>query len=250
MFHTESWIWSGLVFDKFLHPEFIQGWDQFYDISYMFFFSVGIYLWDKWGEVTEKKELLEKEVKQSELKFLKSQLSPHFLFNTLNTIYGLSIYNNPNTATAIRELKTTLNYIEKYNSKEGVVLESEIENLKSYIAINNLRFDNDVKFKIEVENPALKIEPMLFLPFIENAFKHGDNKSDSDIIIELEQKKDYLKFKIINDFSGEKRKDTVSGVGVENVKKRLSILYPNAKIAIQNSGNKFSVFIHLKGLVK
>ena len=247
-FHTESFFWSGFSIKSFLHPEFINPWDQLYDITFISFFSVGIFLWDRWGILDERRKLLEHEVKESELKFLNSQLSPHFLFNTLNTIYGLSIYNSPDTSKAIKELKTTLNYIEKYNIKKGVVLGTEIANLKSYVAINNLRFDNNVNFDISVENPDINLEPMLFLPFIENAFKHGTNKKESEIVIKLEQKKDYLKFDIINEFSHDKRKDSVSGVGVENVKKRLSILYPNAKMSILKTDGLFKVFIHLKDL--
>ena len=247
-FHTESFFWSGFSIKSFLHPEFINPWDQLYDITFISFFSVGIFLWDRWGILDERRKLLEHEVKESELKFLNSQLSPHFLFNTLNTIYGLSIYNSPDTSKAIKELKTTLNYIEKYNIKKGVVLGTEIANLKSYVAINNLRFENNVNFDISVENPDINLEPMLFLPFIENAFKHGTNKKESEIVIKLEQKKDYLKFDIINEFSHDKRKDSVSGVGVENVKKRLSILYPNAKMSILKTDGLFKVFIHLKDL--
>tara|TARA_B110000211_G_C14080279_1_gene554168 strand:+ start:897 stop:1901 length:1005 start_codon:yes stop_codon:yes gene_type:complete len=250
VFHFESAIWSGFDLNEFLYPKFIYPLDQVYDIALLTFLSIGIFLWDKWGSLDARREMLEHEVKDSELKFLKSQLSPHFLFNTLNTIYGLSIYDKPNTSKAIHELKTTLNYIEKYNSKEGVTLGAEIENLQSYIAINNLRFDNNVNFSISVENPDLKVEPILFLPFVENAFKHGDNQKGSEIVIELEQKKGYLKFRIINQFTDGKRKDSVSGVGVENVQKRLRILYPDAKIAIKNSGGFFNVFIHLKGLSK
>lgn len=250
VFYFESSIWSGFELAKFLYPEFINPLHEIYDITLMVFFSIGIFLWDKWGSLDARRELLEHEVKESELKFLKSQLSPHFLFNTLNTIYGLSIYKKPNTSKAIRELKTILNYIEKFNSKEGVTLGTEIENIQSYIAINNLRFDNNVNFNISVENPDLKVEPILFLPFVENAFKHGDNQQGSEIFIELEQKKDYLKFRIINQFTDSKRKDSVSGVGVGNVQKRLRILYPDAKIAIKNSGGLFNVFIHLKGLCK
>lgn len=250
VFHTESSIWSGLELDKFLYPKFINPLHQLYDILQTIFFGLSIFLWDKWSNLDKRRKLLENEVKESELKFLKSQLSPHFLFNTLNTIYGLSIYNSPNTPNAIQELKNVLNYIEEYNSKNGILLGTEIENLKSYAAINNLRFANNVNFKISVDNPNLKVEPMLFLPFLENAFKHGDNKKNNDIFIELEQKKDDLTFKIVNEFSDIKRKDNVSGVGIENVEKRLRILYPYSKISIKKSEVHFTVFIHLKGLYR
>ena len=250
VFHTESSIWSGLELDKFLYPEFDNPMHQLYDILQVVFFALALFLWDKWNNLDKRRKLLENEVKESELKFLKSQLSPHFLFNTLNTIYGLSIYNSPNTPNAIQELKNVLNYIEEYNSKNGVLLGTEIENLKSYAAINNLRFQNNVNFNISVDNPDLKIEPMLFLPFLENAFKHGNNKKNSDVFIELEQKKDDLTFKIVNEFSDIKRKDNVSGVGIENVEKRLQILYPYSKISIKKSEVYFTVFIHLKGLYR
>lgn len=189
-------------------------------------------MYDYWKESEEKRIALQKEVYETELLYLKSQMSPHFLFNTLNNIYGLSLNNNPQTSMSIRQLKDLMMYVEQFELGHKITIEEEIEYLKSFIALNQLRHSVRVNFQYTapLTKQQIHIEPMIFLPFIENAFKHGKTDQLNAIDISLSIERERIFFTVKNSIGVDKRKDDVGGIGIKNVIRRLEILYPQSHV--------------------
>jgi len=176
--------------------------------------------------------LLEKQKAETELKSLKAQLNPHFLFNTLNNIYSLSVVNSPITSQSIAVLSEILDCILYRCSSTYVPLTQEITLLENYISLEKLRYDDrlSVVFNHEMDQNGM-IAPLILLSLVENAFKHGagEKVGEAWINIDLSLKGELLKFKISNSKAEvAQAKDEVyhGNIGLENVKKRLQIVYP------------------------
>ena len=231
-----STIWNHFDFHYFFSPASIHVMPLLYWQIYVLFSSIGINLWERWAKSEKLRYSLEGESKISELQYLKSQMSPHFLFNTLNNIYGLSIKGSTKTVKAISQLKSLMKYIDFFEKGENIDIQKECEYLKNYVCLNQLRYDVDVQFESSISNNNRLIEPMLLLPFIENAFKHGDTSQNGLISIRLNEANKRLNFSIENKHSKTKKKDQASGVGIKNVQKRIGMIYPkNSKIEIMDS---------------
>jgi len=183
------------------------------------------------------------ELKEQELKFLKMQIHPHFLFNSLNTIYGFALKKKDETPKMILKLSNLLDYILYQVDKSTVNLQDEINHLEDYISLEEMRFNDtlSVNFQKENINAFLQVAPMLLIPFLENSFKHGkiiDGKMKVDIQLFVEN--DFLFFNIEN--SSDIKSKANNGIGMENIKKRLEMLYPNAySLVISEAENKFIV---------
>lgn len=188
--------------------------------------GTGMRLLAYWQDSEEKRLLLVQELKAAELSYLQSQMSPHFLFNTLNNIYGLSLKNAPETSLVIRHLKDIMQYFQQFEHGGKIALAQEIKNLQAFIVLHKIRNNVEVKFELQEDatHDVLYLEPMLLLPSVENAFKHGDIQEPIRIQIDVRNK--WLFFKIENHINSTKRKDTVGGIGILNVQKRLELLYP------------------------
>lgn len=176
-----------------------------------------------------KRKDMEKEKLVSELSFLKSQVNPHFLFNSLNGIYALAMKKSDITPTAVLQLSDLMRHMLYESEKESIDLEKEIKYLENYIDLQRLRLPKDanIEFNVNGKIKGKQIEPMLFIPFIENAFKHGVVSHGVDIRINIDIKDNVLNMEVTNKISTAKSKDSVSGVGLTNVKKRLDLLYEN-----------------------
>jgi LytS/YehU family sensor histidine kinase len=174
---------------------------------------------------------LEKEKVVSELKALKSQINPHFLFNTLNTIYGMSLSKNEKTPEAILSLSEIFKYVLYESETERVNLEIELNYIKQYIELIKLRKkkNSNIRLKIEGETENRKIAPLILIPFIENAIKHGLNSAVDEtwLDISIQINGNNLLFICKNNYREEKFKDNHNGIGLENVTKRLNIIYHN-----------------------
>ena len=206
-------------------------------------------MYDYWQESEEQKVALLQEVKETELLYLKSQMSPHFLFNTLNNIYGLSLNNSSQTSLSISQLKDMMLYIETFETENKITIEQEIHYLKSFIALNQLRYSTPVHFEISNnQTHQIFIEPMIYLPFIENAFKHGSIEENNGIQILLLVTDHSIHFSISNKVAPNKRKDRVGGIGIKNVQRRLELLYPQVFALTTDivHSDQFSVKIVLK----
>lgn len=194
-------------------------------------------------EVTE----AEKEKLTTELKFLKSQVNPHFLFNALNNIYSLSITKSEDTPESIMQLSEILRYM-VYDSRENCVpIEDELKYIENFIQLMNLKDSKGLNVKLEsdFQRKNMTVAPLLFIPFIENAFKHSKIENDKNgfINIRLETKDQNILFTINNSVPENSfTKDHVGGIGIANTKKRLEILYPNLHhLKITEKDNQFQV---------
>jgi two-component system, LytTR family, sensor kinase len=187
-------------------------------------------------------------LKEEELKFLKMQIHPHFLFNTLNTLYGFALKKADETPEMILKLSNLLDYILYQINKPFVSLSDEIGHIEDYIALEKMRFHDSLKIEIDSQNVNgnLQIAPMLLLPFVENSFKHGAIIDKLlEIYITIKTHESGIEFIISNTHNSEKQ--TVKGIGLENIKKRLEMSYPNRyTLVINNSVNYFKVVLKLQ----
>ncbi|HEV8506392.1 MAG TPA: histidine kinase [Chitinophagaceae bacterium] len=171
----------------------------------------------------------EKEKVTAELQLLKAQVHPHFLFNTLNNIYSFSLENSPKTPGLILKLSSLLSYMLYDCKAEEVLLEKEIEIMKNYIDLEKERYGNKIEISWMVTGDAKDkyIVPLLFLPFLENAFKHGtsDQIEKPWLSVDISVNKQTIKCKIINSKNLHVPFNS-NGIGVQNVKRRLAFLYP------------------------
>lgn len=170
----------------------------------------------------------ENEKLKSELSFLRSQVSPHFMFNVLNSLASLARKKSDHLESAIIQLSQLMRYSVYYTDK-AVTLEQEADYLTNYIELQKMRFGQQIAlhFHVNIEHRDLKIEPMLLIPFVENAFKHGVGVQNPIIKVSLDTSGYEVKFFVKNKFTvaDEQVKDSSSGIGLQNVKRRLDLLY-------------------------
>ncbi len=218
--------------------------------SYVFLFS-GIRVFQSWIKDQKRRQELEKQNLNSELALLRSQINPHFLFNTLNNIDSLVFVDQIKASDAILKLSGIMRYMLYEANTDLVPLEREIEYIISMIALLRLRLKDPDFIQFEVRgNPAGKeIPPMLLVPFIENAYKHGKKSGKSPgIKFLLDIGEQDIHFTSWNTFDAQnaQNKDQVGGIGLSNVKRRLNLLYEKEhEFEIQRSEGAFSVKLHI-----
>ena len=170
------------------------------------------------------------QLKDQELQYLKKQIHPHFLFNTLNTIYGLALKGSDRTPETILKLSNLLDYILYQINKPKVTLQEEISHIKEYLELEKIRFQDTllVAFDSDKISEEIQIAPMLLIPFVENAFKHGCLIDGFlKINIEIKLSNDRFTFFIKNTAINKKSQSNQNGLGLKNIKKRLDLLYQN-----------------------
>ena len=217
----------------------------------MFIFSGGKFAWDALQKQQQIDEL-QSSMQESELQFLRSQVNPHFLFNNLNNLYSYALEGSSKTPEIILELSGVLRYM-LYECKERYVpLEKELEQLSNFIKLYKLQIEERGHVSFDTKNikNGYRIAPLILVVFIENAFKHSQSGQSSDIqiSIELQMISDTLTFKCVNNYEKNQGMDSVAkGIGLENVKKRLQLLYPKKhKLTIDEKGNSFEVNLSLE----
>jgi sensor histidine kinase YesM len=177
-------------------------------------------------------EELQKDNNFYKLRYFRTQLNPHFLFNTLNSIYSLSLAKNDKTPEVVIRLSDIMRFLIYECNEEKIPLEKEIEFIKNYIEIEKIRYDADIKFTIEGSTDGIMIEPFLFISFIENGFKHAIDNSFAKpfIYITLKVSKDQIVLNVINNTSLELETQAkkIQGKGLVNSKSVLELLYPDA----------------------
>ncbi|SMC89329.1 sensor histidine kinase [Pedobacter africanus] len=171
----------------------------------------------------------------SELNFLKAQIHPHFLFNTLNNLYSLTLNNSPNSPAVVLGLSEILRYMLYECNSDLVPLKRDIEIIKSYVTLEKIRYEDRLDLNLNISGDILNksIAPLLMIPLIENAFKHGASEMTEDawINIDLDVQGNRLKFKVSNGQPAKKANDSRSHfekIGVSNVRKRLELIYPGS----------------------
>lgn len=192
----------------------------------------------------------ETEKLSAQIASLKSQINPHFLFNTLNNIYAIAIDTSPKAADMVDKLSEMMRYTMKDTQQDLVLLEDEINYINNFIELQKLRLDRSVKLEYDRPDdmPPLHIAPMLLIPFIENAFKHGVNSEQkSHIRIEITTNKTAFQLNIVNNKVAVQRDiSEKSGLGIENTKHRLNLIYPSRHLlVINNTEKEFSVSLHI-----
>jgi hypothetical protein len=192
----------------------------------------------------------EKEKLKAELSYFKAQINPHFLFNTLNTIYSLAIQKAGNTAEAVVKLSGMMRYVISDASQDFVPLEKEISYIGDYIDLQKIRFGETVKIDYNpCDSPADKyIAPLILIPFIENAFKFGINsKADSYIGIDINLSGAELHMKVFNNkVISRQETEPSGGLGISNASQRLALLYPEKhRLLIDETGSEFTVDLYI-----
>jgi two-component system LytT family sensor kinase len=197
----------------------------------IFVISTGVRVVSQWFQSERRTKEIENEKLHTELSFLKSQINPHFLFNTLNNIYSLAANQSDKTAEAVLKLSSIMRYVLTEAKNDSVPLEKEILFVTHYIELQKLRLTDksNVEFSIRGEPNGKQISPLLFLPFVENAFKYGISTRElSPVIIHLEINNPELCFTVKNNkHSGMLMKQADNtGIGINNARRRLDLLYP------------------------
>lgn len=213
--------------------------------------SSGKFAWDSLQKQRQIDDL-QSAIQESELQFLRSQVNPHFLFNNLNNLYSYALEGSTKTPEIILELSGVLRYMLYECKEDAVPLAKELEQLGNFIRLYNLQIEERgfVDFNVQNIQSGYKIAPLILVVFIENAFKHSQSGQSSDIKISvhLEMKGNILKFQCSNNFEANTGMDTVAkGIGLENVRKRLALLYPKKHhLIIEEKENLFDVYLSLE----
>ena len=214
-----DWIFPGYYFVSFYEIREVLEFVTSYAII-----STLLFLSKNWFALKEKQLILEKENHEVKLSALKTQINPHFLFNSLNNIYGITAAENKLSRAYILKLSAALRYMIYDTSKEVVPLEQEIDYLKNYIALEKLRMDDTtvVNFQYDGDFSGYLIAPLVLLPLIENCFKHCDkNDPKVDILIKFDNQ--ILSLETFNNTTESVEK--TGGLGLDNLEKRLNLIY-------------------------
>ena len=242
----------------------------FYVLIFSVFGAVFYFIrYSRYKELQQKD--LEIQNRQSELSFLRSQINPHFLFNNLNNIYSLVYQGSEQALTAIAGLSELLRYM-LYDTTDKVPLQKEMDYIRKYIDLQKLRFDHPISVTIREEEGGMVrqgahtamegregigtgkgveplISPLLLIPLVENAFKHGDfSGTEKGLTIRLANDADKIVFHCSNRkaVAGRQQKDAGGGIGLENVRRRLSLLYPGRhSLLIEEDAVQFTVSLEL-----
>lgn len=249
--HGKRWIVDG-----YSHEAWFLYTDRFWvssSLSTLFivaFISMLKFVED-WFELEAKKKEVENEGLMAELRFLKAQINPHFLFNTLNNLYYLAFTNSPNTTEVIAKLSQMMRYMIYDSNHPKVSLSKEIEYMQNYISLEELRLNNDIPIRLEVkgETTGIMIVPLILITFLENAFKHGvsNNVSDSFVYAVLEMNRQSCSYIVENPkIPKNTNNEEKSGIGLQNVRRRLELSYPNQhELIIEDTPTHYRVHLTL-----
>jgi sensor histidine kinase YesM len=193
-------------------------------------------------------EIIKKKL-ETELQFLKAQTNPHFLFNTLNNIYALARKKSDNTADVVMKLSKLLRFMLYESQKRHIPLSAEVHVLNDYIELEKIRYNEKLKlsFTKSVDNEDQPIAPLILLPFVENAFKHGAGESrfGSFITIDLQLSNGRLQFVIENSKSETLANIGSENIGLSNIRRQLELLYPDHTLDIVNGASIFTVTLKI-----
>ncbi|MGE5518806.1 MAG: sensor histidine kinase [Candidatus Dadabacteria bacterium] len=226
--------------------------DQLTTLPIVTGFALMIKVFKRWWLRQKETEVLAKEKTKAELQLLKAQVHPHFLFNTLNNIYFFTLTNSSQAPVMIKKLSDLLQYILHECDQPLVPLEKEIKMLRDYMALEKIRYGENIEMTIDVEGNynGIMIHPLLLIPFVENSFKHGASKMISHpwVKLQINIKDNLLHFSIEN--SKPTDNETFPGkgnIGLKNVRKRLELLYPGRHaLNIVTQANSYIVSLELK----
>ncbi len=251
---------SALLVGRFLARVYFVGNDinqtlfyvnGFIQYLYIFGISASYSFFTDYQKQQSTKRDNEHERLKSELSFLRSQISPHFMFNLLNSLVALNRKKSDLVEPVLLKMSDLLRYMLYEKDDKQITLDNEIKYLQNYIDLQKLRFGDyvDINFSVNTTEFSKNIEPMLLIPFVENAFKHGVGMIEKPIIrVELQTISNQLLFKVTNKFSNDTQevKDGASGIGLTNVRRRLELLYPEQhSLKIEEKNNFYTTELKL-----
>ncbi|MCK5536163.1 MAG: histidine kinase [Bacteroidales bacterium] len=244
-----------LFYPKFLENDFFHWPIIFKGIINLYTVTIGLLslkFLKFWYESQSIKQQLENEKTQAELKLLKAQIHPHFLFNTLNNLYALTLKKSDLAPQIVLKLSHLLNYMLYECNVQYASLSKEVEMLNNYIELEKIRYGDRINFEFDIDGDTngVQIAPLLFLPFVENSFKHGTsgNIDNSWINIILKIDESEIIFQIENSKELEAGEESFKeGIGLKNVKRRLELLHKgDYELTIEDKGDSYFVLMCLK----
>ncbi|MBE9488257.1 MAG: histidine kinase [Bacteroidetes bacterium] len=218
-----------------------------YPIILVIITAFGIRFFQKWRSYKDNLEKIKRQQTESELMYLRKQTNPHFLFNTLNSIYSLVIGSSEEAGDAVLKLSNILRYMLYQTDKDKVSLKKEISIIEDYLDIQKLKTTEltKINFIRECDKDDYFLPPLILLPFVENAFKYGaDNVNDSFINIEINAINGVLEFKVTNKIVCQSENEE-GGIGISNIRRRLELLYPK-KYILKTFCKSGDFFIYLR----
>jgi sensor histidine kinase YesM len=233
-----------------LFPEMVDVVMLLFNMFFVVFIAIAIKFYKRWSEIDIREQKVQKEKVEAELQMLKTQINPHFLFNTLNSIYVLAMKNSEQTANMVMKLSDILDYILYKIDSPRIAISAEIQIIENYIALEKIRFTDRVNLSLssDFKSEDIQIPPMLIIPFIENAFKHGVAKSleKSWVKISIQEAGQMMNIAVSNSKGPNSTKSETGGIGLVNVRKRLDILYRDSYILdISEKINSYDVFLSI-----
>ncbi|MDX2247780.1 MAG: sensor histidine kinase [Bacteroidia bacterium] len=229
-----------------------QDFPVFFHINHNFLkFSIAVFL-SSLLRISKQWRETEKEKLYTEIAWLKAQMNPHFLFNTLNTLYSLSLENAPESSTAILRLSDMMRYMTDESQQDFVSLEKEIEYLDNYVELQKLRFSatGGISWKKEGNSVEYRIAPLILITFIENAFKHGINgEAGVSVSIYIGVREGKLTLTVENKIvkAPASLAEERTGIGITNTQNRLKLIYPDAhELKMEQTDTSFKVFLTLQ----
>jgi two-component system, LytTR family, sensor kinase len=231
----------------FYFPKIVKMFVGIYPVA---FFAVAIKLLKYWYANQQAQQILTQEKLQAELKFLKTQIHPHFLFNTLNNLYALTLKKSEKAPEMVLKLSELINYMLYECKSDEVALSKEIKFIRNYVDIEKMRYGDklDVDIRITGDLGERKIAPLILLPFVENCFKHGASEDllQSWVKVSVDSHHDHLVIKVENSKSGRNGENGNQGIGIQNVKRRLDLLYPGQhELKLINGEETFLVVLSI-----
>lgn len=227
--------------------------DPYNTIMFLLIFTFGacVSVIQRWLKTEQNRKETENEKLNTELSFLKSQVNPHFFFNTLNNIYSLAVVRSEKTAPAVMKLSAIMRYILTETERDLVPLSNEVDFIHNFIDLQKVRLTDKVilNFSTAGNNDNLLVAPLIFIPFVENAFKYGvSTKESSSINIEIKTEGSKIIFSCVNYIvASENNLMENTGIGINNVKRRLELMYPEKHLlTTEEKDNYYSVYLEIE----
>jgi sensor histidine kinase YesM len=248
-FHYPIYYPEALKDPFFYIPKIVKTFAGMYPIV---FTAVAIKLLKYWYTNQKAQQVLTQEKLQAELKFLKTQIHPHFLFNTLNNLYALTLKKSDKAPETVLKLSELINYMLYECRSDEVSLSKEIKFIRNYVDIEKMRYGDklDVDIRVTGDVADRKIAPLILLPFVENCFKHGagEDLQQSWVKVTIDSHSDHLVIKVENSKANGNGHAREEGIGIQNVKRRLDLLYTGKhELKIINGAETFLVILSIQG---
>ncbi|MCW3110516.1 MAG: Histidine kinase [Segetibacter sp.] len=247
----DTWLY-GFTRNNINNPGFLY--NTYYNFSVAFFYVVFTMALDtskQWFRQQVRLKRIETENLQTELRYLKAQMNPHFLFNSINTIYFQIDKKNIEARTSLQKFAELLRYQLYECNEDTIAIEKEVEYLRSYIDLQRLRKNNNhsIIFKAEEDVRGFALAPLLLLPFVENAFKHLSTFDDqpNQVNVSLYRQNGHFEFEVSNSKNNTGTAENYHGIGLKNVQRRLELLYANKySLAIDNRDQYYVVNLKIQ----